>query len=109
MRKRGSTLIRNKRISLGLLTSAIIAAWSPAGWAADPFVVRDIRVEGLQRDRARQAVRKFNRWMADQLGTDRMARLLEDLQQLNAHLVQYPTEELIPEVGPRSNPDSNAA
>ena len=62
-----------------------------------------------ERDRARQAVRKFNRWMADQLGTDRMARLLEDLQQLNAHLVQYPTEELIPEVGPRSNPDSNAA
>jgi outer membrane protein insertion porin family len=49
MRKRGSTLIRNKRISLGLLTSAIIAAWSPAGWAADPFVVKDIRVEGLQR------------------------------------------------------------
>lgn len=32
-----------------MLASAIIAAWAPAGWAADPFVVRDIRVEGLQR------------------------------------------------------------
>ncbi len=47
--KRGSRLIRHKRISLGLLASAVIAAWSPAGWAADPFVVKDIRVEGLQR------------------------------------------------------------
>mgnify|MGYP003911623099 CR=1 FL=1 len=42
-------MIRHKRISLGLLASAVIAAWSPAGWAADPFVVKDIRVEGLQR------------------------------------------------------------
>ncbi|WP_458218656.1 outer membrane protein assembly factor BamA [Paracidovorax citrulli] len=46
---RGSRLIRHKRISLGVLASAIIAAWTPVAQAADPFVVRDIRVEGLQR------------------------------------------------------------
>src|SRR5207253_11229559 len=47
--KRGSRLIRHKRISLGLLASAIISGWAPTSWAADPFVVKDIRVEGLQR------------------------------------------------------------
>ncbi|WP_241754291.1 outer membrane protein assembly factor BamA [Cupriavidus basilensis] len=47
--KRGSRLIRHKRISLGVLASAIIAAWTPVSWAAEPFVVKDIRVEGLQR------------------------------------------------------------
>lgn len=79
--------------------------------AADRRVVRVHLTEDgkKERDRARHAVRTFNGWMADQLGADRMARLLEDLQQLNVHLVRYPTQELIPEVGPRSNPDSNAA
>ena len=42
-------MIRHKRISLGVLASAIIAAWTPVSWAAEPFVVKDIRVEGLQR------------------------------------------------------------
>lgn len=62
-----------------------------------------------ERDRARQAVRTFNQWMADQLGSERVGRLLEDLQQLNINLVRYPTDATIAEVGPDANPDSNAA
>ena len=62
-----------------------------------------------ERDRARHAVRAFNQWMTDQLGPERVGRLLEDLQQLNINLVRYPTDATIAEVGPDANPDSNAA
>ena len=36
-------------MALSVLASAMIAAWSPMTHAAEPFVVKDIRVEGLQR------------------------------------------------------------
>ena len=62
-----------------------------------------------ERDRARHAVRAFNQWMTDQLGPERVGRLLEDLQQLNINLVRYPTDATIAAVSPDANPDSNAA
>ena len=78
---------------------------------ADRRVVRvHLTTEGKkERDRARHAVRAFNQWMTDQLGPERVGRLLEDLQQLNINLVRYPTDTTIAEVGPDANPDSNAA
>ena len=62
-----------------------------------------------ERDRARNAVRQFNAWIAQQLGEKRTARLLGDLQQLNDLIVQYPTRDAIPAVAADDNPDSNAA
>ena len=78
---------------------------------ADRRVVRvHLTADGKkERDRARHAVRAFNQWMTDQLGPERVGRLLEDLQQLNINLVRYPTDATIAEVGPDANPDSNAA
>ena len=62
-----------------------------------------------ERDRARTAVRTFNAWIAEQLGTDRTERLLGDLQKLNDLIVQYPTRDALPELDQNDNPDSNAA
>jgi DNA-binding MarR family transcriptional regulator len=62
-----------------------------------------------ERDRARTAVRKFNAWIADNLGGERTARLLQDLQQLNDLIVQYPTRDAIPEADADAHTDSNAA
>jgi DNA-binding MarR family transcriptional regulator len=62
-----------------------------------------------ERDRARAAVRKFNAWIADQLGADRTERLMGDLQKLNDLIVQYPTRDAISDVNHDANPDSNAA
>lgn len=62
-----------------------------------------------ERDRARTAVRSFNAWIAEQLGGDRTARLLQDLQQLNDLIVQYPTRDALPDADVDANPDSNAA
>ena len=62
-----------------------------------------------ERDRARNAVRQFNAWIAQQLGEERTERLLGDLQQLNDLIVQYPTRDAIPAVAADDNPDSNAA
>ena len=62
-----------------------------------------------ERDRARTAVRSFNAWIAEQLGGDRTARLLQDLQQLNDLIVQYPTRDALPDADADANPDSNAA
>ena len=78
---------------------------------ADRRVVRvHLTTEGKkERDRARHAVRAFNQWMTDQLGPERVGRLIQDLQQLNINLVRYPTDATIAEVGPDANPDSNAA
>jgi hypothetical protein len=53
-------------------------------------------------------VRRFNAWIAEQLGGDRTARLLDDLQQLNDLIVQYPSRDALPE-DTDANPDSNAA
>jgi outer membrane protein insertion porin family len=49
IKSRGSKLISKQRRSLRLLTASIAAALAMPAWAAEPFVVRDIRVEGLQR------------------------------------------------------------
>ena len=78
---------------------------------ADRRVVRvHLTAEGKkERDRARHAVRAFNQWMTDQLGPERVGRLLEDLQQLNINLVQYPTRDALPDADADANPDSNAA
>jgi len=62
-----------------------------------------------ERDRARNAVRQFNAWIAQQLGEERTERLLGDLQQLNDLIVQYPTRDALPAVAADDNPDSNAA
>ena len=62
-----------------------------------------------ERDRARTAVRTFNAWISEQLGTDRTERLLGDLQKLNDLIVQYPTRDALPELDQNDNPDSNAA
>lgn len=61
-----------------------------------------------ERDRARNAVRKFNQWISERLGSERTARLLEDLQQLNVEIVRYPTRNDFPETAD-AQPDSNAA
>jgi DNA-binding MarR family transcriptional regulator len=62
-----------------------------------------------ERDRARNAVRKFNQWISKQLGSERTARLLQDLQQLNVEIVRYPTRNDFPNGAAHANPDSNAA
>jgi DNA-binding MarR family transcriptional regulator len=62
-----------------------------------------------ERDRARNAVRSFNAWIAEQLGSDRTNRLLEDLQQLNDLIVQYPMRDAVPDEAHDTNLDSNAA
>ena len=48
-------------------------------------------------------------WIAEQLGGDRTARLLGDLQQLNDLIVQYPSRDALPAADADANPDSNAA
>lgn len=62
-----------------------------------------------ERDRARNAVRKFNAWIAQHMGNDRTARLLDDLQHLNDLIVQYPTRNDFPNGTVDAQPDSNAA
>ena len=62
-----------------------------------------------ERDRARTAVRRFNTWITEHLGGERTARLLQDLQQLNDLIVQYPTRDALPDIGSDSQHDSNAA
>jgi len=62
-----------------------------------------------ERDRARTAVRSFNAWIADQLGTERTERLMGDLQKLNDLIVQYPTRDALPRLEQDDNSDSNAA
>ena len=62
-----------------------------------------------ERDRARNAVRSFNTWIAEQLGNDRTNRLLDDLQRLNDLIVQYPTRDALPNEAQDPNLDSNAA
>lgn len=62
-----------------------------------------------ERDRARNAVRKFNQWISDQLGSERTARLLEDLQQLNVEIVRYPSRKDHSGASSDAKPDSNAA
>lgn len=62
-----------------------------------------------ERDRARNAVRKFNQWISERMGSERTARLLQDLQQLNDLIVQYPTRDALPDADADANPDSNAA
>lgn len=62
-----------------------------------------------ERDRARNAVRSFNNWIAEQLGSDRTNRLLDDLQRLNDLIVQYPMRNALPGEEHDTNLDSNAA
>jgi len=62
-----------------------------------------------ERDRARNAVRSFNAWISEQLGSDRTNRLIDDLQQLNDLIVQYPTRDALPNEAQDPNLDSNAA
>jgi len=62
-----------------------------------------------ERDRARNVVRNFNAWVAEQLGEARTERLLCDLQQLNDLIVQYPTRDALPGISQDDNTDSNAA
>lgn len=62
-----------------------------------------------ERDRARNAVRSFNAWISEQLGSDRTNRLIDDLQRLNDLIVQYPTRDALPNEAQDPNLDSNAA
>ena len=38
-----------KRMRARVISGAIAAAFAVSAWAVDPFTVRDIRIEGLQR------------------------------------------------------------
>ncbi|HEU4622939.1 MAG TPA: outer membrane protein assembly factor BamA [Burkholderiaceae bacterium] len=49
--RRSTKKTKSRAISLTVtaIATAVFSAWSPSSWAVDPFVVRDIRVEGVQR------------------------------------------------------------
>jgi len=46
---RVSLLLRARSIQRHALVAGALACWALPGWALEPFVVRDIRVEGIQR------------------------------------------------------------